>query len=94
MNEAQVSINRAAQALEQGAAEEAVRILKKLLQERGDDVEIRALLGEALVEAGHLEEAVEVLEKVVAELPEEYDLQFDLGDAYFELGRPPDACRV
>ena len=56
MTDEQISLSRAEQALENGEAEEAVRILKRFLQEQGDNSDAKALLGEALIEAGHLEE--------------------------------------
>jgi predicted Zn-dependent protease len=47
MSDEQVSLSRAEQALERGEPGEAVRILKRLLQQDADNVEILEKLGPA-----------------------------------------------
>ena len=56
MSDEQISLSRAEQALENGSAEEAIQILKRLLQEQADNCDAKALLGEALIEVGRLDD--------------------------------------
>ena len=94
MSDLEMTVARAQQALEQGGAEEAVRLLRGALKESPDNQDVQVLLGDALIEAGHLSEGVKVLEKLLASEPRDLDALFTLGDAYFELGQSTDACKV
>jgi tetratricopeptide (TPR) repeat protein len=73
---------------------EQIRWLRKATGLDGDDPELRASLGEALLRAGDAEGAVTELRAATARLPLDHDANVWLAEAVHKAGSPQDALSI
>jgi predicted Zn-dependent protease with MMP-like domain len=77
--------------LEEGSTEDAISRALHVLNEEGDDPEVRYLLGVALLDADEPEAAIPELEQAAEEVPDWAEAHSALGWARFRAGRFPAA---
>lgn len=87
MTDIEEGLRKARAAVEAGAFEQAVPVLKGILQTHPQSSDVHLLLGETLAEVGKTDEAIAVLEKGRTVSPHNVALLFALGDACFEAHR-------
>lgn len=83
---AQQPLDRAWQLAASGHRQEAVQVLRGLIEKNPDNGEARLLLGSLLMEAGEKAESIEQLSKAVSLRPKSADAQNALGEAYNKFG--------
>ncbi|NOZ25270.1 MAG: tetratricopeptide repeat protein [Nitrospirae bacterium] len=70
----------------------SIEKLREAARKEPEDLNIRIMLGNLLMDAGRLEEAIEVYEEILKTSPENSDVRVDLGTCYRNSGDPERAA--